>query len=73
MENTSMRCGTDVRKNLGIFKNESTSRSVNNILQQLDFDPKSIQDVFLPAKAPPSLSSRTLWRRQQLGEQLDLS
>ena len=39
---------------LGIPKIESKSRSVNNFLQQLNFDPNSIKD---PAKAPPSIFS----------------
>ena len=42
---------------LDLFRNNPKLRSVNNFLQQLDFDPNSIKDVLLPAKAPPSKSA----------------
>ena len=46
MENTPTGRADDLPTILGIFKNDPKSRSVNNSLQQLDFDPNSVQDFF---------------------------
>ena len=43
MTNTPTGCCSDLRPILGIFKNISESRSVNNAFQQLDLDPNSRQ------------------------------
>ena len=54
MENTPPGSVDDL---LTFFQKIPRSRSVNNSLQQLDFDPNSMYIVvlvFLPAKAPPS-------------------
>ena len=43
MENTPMGCADDLSTIMGIYKNDSKSKSVHNSLQQLDFDPDSIK------------------------------
>ena len=54
MENTPLVCADELPSILGMVNKYPKSRSVNNFLQRLDFDPNSMKDVSLPAKAPPS-------------------
>ena len=44
MENTPTGCADDLPSILGIFPNDPKSRSVNNSLQQLNFNPNSIKN-----------------------------
>ena len=53
MENSPTVCADDLPTILGIVKNDPKSRSVNNSLQQLDFDPNSIKDLFDQPKLRP--------------------
>ena len=46
MENTPTGCAVDLPTILGIYKNESKSRSVNISFQRLIFDPNSTKVVF---------------------------
>ena len=41
VENTPKGCADDYPTILGIYKNDPNSRSVNNCLKQLDFDPNN--------------------------------
>ena len=61
MENTPTVCADNLPTILGIFKNEPKSRSVNNSLQQLDFDPNSIKDVFCQPKLRPGRVVCEVW------------
>ena len=51
MENTPTGCADDSLSILSIFRNDPRSRSVTNLLQQLDCDPHSKKTCFSPAKA----------------------
>ena len=49
MQNTSTGCGRHLPTILGIFKNHSKSRSVNNFFKCSDLDPNSVKDfVYQP-------------------------
>ena len=53
MENTPTVCADYLPTILRILKNDPTSRSVNNSLQRLDFDPSSINNLFYQPKLRP--------------------
>ena len=53
MENTPPLRADDLSSILGIFKNDPILKSVNNSLQQLDFDPNSITDFSYQSKLRP--------------------
>ena len=54
MENTSPVCGGDLPPILGFVENDPKSRSVNNSLQQLDFDQNSMTDFFYRSQLRPA-------------------
>ena len=54
MESTPTERADDLPSVLGVVKNDTRARSLNNSLQRPDFDPNSIKDFCLPAEAPPS-------------------
>ena len=53
MENTPTVCANDLPTFLRNFKNDPKSRSVNNVLQRLDFEPGSIHFFVYQPKLRP--------------------
>ena len=51
MENTLTVRADDLPSILGILKQDPKSRSVNDFLQQLDFDPNSITVIFVASQS----------------------
>jgi hypothetical protein len=63
MGNTPTGRANDLPTMLAIFKSDPKSRSVNNLLQQLDLDPNSITNLFDQPKLRPEFP-RTVFSSQ---------